>query len=232
MYSSSGKNAHKNQGILLFNEETKLPPTLTDTDVKDWRGSAEGEAWGKSGNSGMKSAWDPPPGHPQGCRAQALKAPVSTRTAPVPPLWAELCGKAQQSSSPRFATGHCISPSTSAPYGSSTYRSPQPSKRAWWALTGGSFVLLRGRSSLDSPPLPLEACPTYSPGSWGYLPSSHILAAAPRVWGTPVQDWVRCLWGRGRGRLPLPGLLTGALRPSSSESAPGTQKGLSCLFLS
>lgn len=54
------KILHKNQGLLLlllllFKEETKLFPVLTGTDVKDRRGSIEGEAWGKSGNSGMKS---------------------------------------------------------------------------------------------------------------------------------------------------------------------------------
>lgn len=179
----------------------------------------EGEARSKSGNSGMKSLWDPPPGHPQGCRAQALKAPGSTGTAPAPRLWAEFYGEAQQSSAPRFAARCCISPSTSAPYGSSTYRSPQPSKRAWRALTGGSFVPLRGRSSLGSPPLPLEACPTYSPGSWGHLPGSHILAAAPRVWGTLVQGWVRCLWGRGAGAeggCPFPGF---SLEPCTLPAA-------------
>lgn len=38
------------------------------------------------------------------------KSPVSTRTAPAPPLWAELCGKARQSTSHRLAAGSCITP--------------------------------------------------------------------------------------------------------------------------
>lgn len=83
--------------------------------------------------------------------------------------------------------GAASPPSTSTPYGSSTYRSLQPSRRAWRALTSSRFVpLMRSKLSRLS---------SIAPGS-----ASHLPAGLPRA--SPLLLRPRC-GPRGAGGTAL-----------------------------
>lgn len=193
--------------------------------MRTQRGRAEGEARGKPGSSGMKPICKqtPCPGLLSTSSDSFIKSPVSTGMVPV----LLLCAPGE---SPADQRGAAPLPPLRPSARALTEVRSHPGKPG--ALTGGRFVPPRARSFLDSPPSPPEALPTYPQGSWEHLPGSPVLAAAPGV-GGPVPGWVKHRGRAGSGWLPLPGLLTGALRPSScSSSAPDAHSGLSGLFVS
>lgn len=87
---------------------------LTGTDVKDRRGivggEAQGQVWQQQDEIHRRANTRAPLGLQSTGFEGSSKSPVSTRMAPAPPLWAELRGKAGQSSAHHLAAGSCITP--------------------------------------------------------------------------------------------------------------------------
>lgn len=164
--------------------------------MRTQRGRAEGEARGKPGSSRMKPICNqtPSPGLLSISSDSFIKSPASTGTVPV----LLLCAPGESPADQRGAAP----PPTSPPLGSSTYRSPQPSRQA-----GGSHQ----RQVCTTKGSKLSWLSSITPGSASHVPAG-LLGASSRL------PRPRCS-PRGRGADPGVGETPGQSRQRVAASS-------------